>query len=72
MYVHGIRGLFVFEGHVVQKITMGRDVAQVFLRRDGRYALRRPGCGDRMHGRRVLTQTARDLPLGTALNVMLT
>jgi transposase len=72
MYVHGIRALFAFAGYVVEKITMSRDLAQVFLRRDGRYGLRCPGCGGRMHVHRALIQTARDLPLGTALNVILT
>jgi transposase len=72
MYVHGIRRLFVFDGYVVGKITMSRDLAQVFLRRDGRLGLRCPGCGGRMNVHRTVTQTARDLPLGTALHVILT
>jgi transposase len=72
MYVYGIRALFVFEGYVVQKITMSRDLAQVFLRRDGRHGLRCPGCGGRMNVHRTLIQTGRDLPLGTALHVILT
>ena len=29
MYVHGIRGLFAFEGYVVQKITMSGELVQV-------------------------------------------
>jgi transposase len=72
MYVHGIRALFVFEGYVVSKITMSGDLVQVNLRRDGRYRLSCPGCGGRMNGHRTLIQTARDLPLGTALQVILT
>ena len=72
MYVHGIRRLFAFEGYVVQKITMTGDLIQVHLRRDGRYGLACPGCGGRMHVHRRLIQTARDLPLGTALHVVLT
>ena len=72
MYVHGIRALFVFEGYVVQKITMSGDLVQVDLRRDGRYRPRCPGCGGRMNVHRTLIQTARDLPLGIALHVILT
>jgi transposase len=72
MYVHGIRALFAFDGYVVQKITMSSDLVQVNLRRDGRRRLRCPGCGGRMNVHRALIQTARDLPLGTALHVVLT
>jgi len=72
MYVHGIRSLFVFEGYVVRKITMCGDLVQADLRRDGRRRLRCPACGGRMNVHRTLTQTARDLPLGTALHVVLT
>jgi transposase len=72
MYVHGIRALFRFEGYVVQKITMSSEIVQVNLRRDGRRTLRCPTCGGRMNVHRTLTQTARDLPLGTAMHVVLT
>jgi len=72
MYVHGIRALFAFEGYVVQKITMSSEVVQVNLRRDGRRTLRCPGCGGRMNVHRTLIQMARDLPLGTAMQVVLT
>lgn len=72
MYVHGMRALFAFEGYVVQKITMSSDLVQVNLRRDGRLRLVCPSCGGPMNVHRTLTQTARDLPLGTALQVILT
>jgi transposase len=72
MYVHGIRALFRFEGYVVQKITMSNEIVQVDLRRDGRRTLRCPACGGRMNVHRTLIQTARDLPLGTAMRVVLT
>ena len=72
MYVHGIRRLFDFRGYVVQKITLSRDRAEVFLRRDGRFALTCPTCGTRMASNRTIPQTVRDLPLGTALHVVLT
>jgi len=71
MYVHGIRKLFRFPGHVVAKISMTDDLAQVNLRRDRRCRLACPACGATMGCNRVKLQTARDLPLGTALRVVL-
>ena len=72
MYVHGIRRLFRFPGYVVDKITLGGRIGQVFLRRDGRYRLTCPSCGAPMAVNREVTQTARDLPLGLATMVVLT
>jgi len=72
MYVHGIRRLFHFPGYVVDKITVGGPVGQVFLRRDGRVRLTCPSCGAAMAVNRQVTQTARDLPLGSAVLVVLT
>jgi len=71
MYVHGIRKLFRFPGYVVAKISMTCDLAQVNLRRDKRCRLACPACGATMGHNRVKLQTARDLPLGTALRVVL-
>ena len=45
MYEHGIRALFCFEAHVVQKLAMSSGMVQVTLPRDGRRALRCPACG---------------------------
>jgi transposase len=50
---------------------MTSDLVQVNLRRDGRYRLVCPGCGATMGANRTKLQTARDLPLGTALSVVL-
>jgi len=72
VYVHGIRKLFRFPGYVVEKITMAAEMAQVFLRRDGRFRLSCPCCGAKMAVNRTKRQTARDLPLGTAWMVVLT
>lgn len=72
MYVHGIRALFCFEGYVVHKITMSGQIVQVNLRRDGRRRLRCAACGGRMNVHRTLIQTARDLPMGTAMHVLVT
>jgi len=72
MYVHGIRRLFDFPGYVVSKITMSRDIAQVILRRDGRVRPACPSCGATMAVNRQVTQTARDLPLGSVVLVLLT
>ena len=71
MYVHGIRKLFRFPGYVVAKIRMTNELAQVNLRRDKRCRLACPACGATMGRNRVKLQTARDLPLGTALRVIL-
>ena len=71
MYVHGIRALFPFQGYVVSRITMGADLVQVDLRRDKRFRLVCPGCGGTMGRSRTKLQTARDLPLGTAVLVVL-
>jgi len=71
MYVKGIRSLFRFPGYVVSSISMSADLVQVNLRRDGRYRARCPACGAAMGVNRTKFQTARDLPLGTALHVIL-
>jgi hypothetical protein len=63
--------LFRFPGYVVAKISMAGDLAQVNLRRDKRCRLACPACGATMGRNRVKLQTARDLPLGTALRVVL-
>ena len=71
MYVRGIRSLFRFEGYVVSDISMSAELVQVKLRRDGRFGLRCPACGAAMGSSRTKLQTARDLPLGTAMTVLL-
>ena len=71
MYVRGIRALFRFAGYVVSSISMTSDLVQVNLRRDGRRRLACPACGATMGSSRTKFQTARDLPLGTALSVLL-
>jgi hypothetical protein len=71
MYVHGIRKLFRFAGYVVSKISMTSDLVQVNLRRSKRHRLACPVCGATMGCNRVKAQTVRDLPLGTALRVIL-
>ena len=71
MYVRGIRSLFAFVGFVVARISMSRELVQVNLDRDKRFALRCPSCGGPMHCNRVTRQTARDLPLGSAVQVRL-
>ena len=71
MYVRGIRTLFPFRGYVVSRITMSADLVQVNLRRDKRFRLVCPGCGGTMGRSRTKLQTARDLPLGTAMLVVL-
>jgi transposase len=70
MYVKGIRSLFSFPGYVVSGISMSAELVQVNLRRDGRYGLPCPRCGAMMGTSRTKLQTARDLPLGTALAVL--
>lgn len=72
MYVHGIRTFFAFPGYVVAKISMSSDLAQVKLRRDKRYRLACPNCDATMGANRTKIQMAHDLPLGTALFVLLT
>lgn len=71
MYVRGIRSLFAFAGFVVSRISMSRELVQVNLERDKRFGLACPACGRPMHCNRVTLQTARDLPLGCALLVLL-
>ena len=71
MYVHGMRSLFSFPGYVVQRVHLDGDVAQIDLRRDGRYRLSCPHCGGRMTRSRALRQMALDLPLGAARCVMI-
>jgi transposase len=50
---------------------MSAAVVQVNLRRDKRFGLICPGCGAAMAANRTKLQTARDLPLGTAVMVVL-
>ena len=72
MYVYGVRALFRFPGYVVAKISMSSDLVQVQLRRDKRCRLACPACGATMATNRTKIQTARDLPLGTAVLAILT
>jgi transposase len=69
MYVHGIRNLWDFEGFVIEKIRVSEDLAQVTLRRDQRYRLECPDCGQTMGHNRTETDSVRDLPLGSARGV---
>jgi transposase len=71
MYVRGIRTLFCFSGYVVSKITLSGDLVQVNLRRDGRRRLACPGCGATMARNRGKLQTARDMPWGPAMTVLI-
>jgi transposase len=71
MYVQGIRSLFSFDGYVVSKISMSAELVQVNLRRDRRRRLVCPACGATMGISRSRLQVARDMPLGTALAVVL-
>lgn len=71
MFVRGFRNLFEFPGYVVDEAMMDGEVVQVNLRRDRRFALWCPNCGDRMGQNRITRQVAWDLPLGTAVAVML-
>ena len=58
MYVHGIRALFPFPGYVVEKVTLTAEIAQVILRRDGRFRLACRACGARRAANRTKTETA--------------
>jgi len=71
MYVHGIRRLFDFPGYVIAGITMSPDLVEVRLERDKRFRLPCPACGGSMAENRPRYQTARDLPLGSAIQVLL-
>jgi hypothetical protein len=50
---------------------MSGELVQVNLRRDGRFGLRCPSCGAVMGVNRAKLQTARDLPMGAAMTVMI-
>jgi len=71
MYVRGIRTLFRFAGYVVSKITMNGELVQVNLRRDRRHRPACPSCGATMARNRVKLQTARDMPWGPAMRVVI-
>ncbi len=71
MHVHGIRKLFRFPGYVLARLSMTGDLVRVNLRRDARCRLACPACGATMGRNRVKQQTARDLPMGTAMWVVL-
>ncbi len=69
MYIQGSRKLFDFEGYCVEDSHVSEDLAQITLRRDQRYRLACPDCGETMGFNRAKMQWARDLPLGTAETV---
>ena len=50
---------------------MSGELVHVNLRRDGRFRLACPACGATMGRTRSIAQTARELPLGTAVLVVL-
>lgn len=61
-----IRKLFDFEGYCVKDSNVSDEIAQITLRRDKRYRLECPDCGEKMGQNRKTMQSARDLPLGIA------
>ena len=72
MYVKGIRKLFKFPKYMLEKISLNSNIVQAFLRHDRRFRIVCPYCGKPLSKNRVVYQTARDLPLGTAIYVILT
>lgn len=69
MYTKGIRRLFVFEGYCIEDIHVSEELAQITLRRDRRYRLECPHCGETMGRNRKTMQRVRDLALGIAERV---
>lgn len=70
MKVQGIEKLFPFDGWVVESIGFAPDLVQVKLRRHRRKRLTCM-CGASMTSYRETTQSARDLPLATAKDVLI-
>lgn len=71
MWTGFVRTLFTFPGYVVDKVKASAEVAQVWLRRDGRMKPRCPQCGACLRVNRTRWQTAKDLPLGPVGCVLL-
>jgi len=71
MYVYGIRSLFPFKKYVLQNINVAEDLVEIKMRRDKRYNLICPRCGEKMTKNRSSYQSARDIPWSSAKSVML-
>lgn len=71
MQINNLKALMNFPGYVTEKIDCTPRQVQVFLRRDGRCALRCPDCGTTMAFNRSDRARVQDLPWGTARQVWL-
>ena len=71
MYVPGFRSLFPFPGYVIEHTRFETEWGQVTLRWDKRYRLACAQCQGSLPEKRRTKQVAWDLPLGTALGMLI-
>jgi transposase len=65
VYVKNFQAMYPFEGYVTRSVTFEGGVIHLELARDGRRALRCPGCGHPMAKNRERRRTCYDLSGGT-------
>ena len=71
MNIRGLNRLFSFVGYRIENITFSPELVQVQLRRDRRKRLRCPDCQGKVCSEMMDMRTARDMPFGPALHVMI-
>lgn len=71
MKINGIRNLYDFPGWCLDRVELGPSESHVWLVRDGRAKLHCPHCGMVMSKSREVERTARDLPMGISMQVVI-
>lgn len=71
MKIENIGILFGFNGFITDRIAFSRDSVNFFIHRDRRKSKKCPACGRPMGTNRTIIRKVNDLPIGTALNVVL-
>jgi transposase len=64
--------MFSFTGWRVEQVSFSPDIVQVHLARDRRRGLGCPDCGGKVVGTHEQIRTARDMPFGPAIRVLIT
>lgn len=71
MKIENIGILFRFNGFITDRIAFSQDSVNFFIHRDRRKSKKCPICGRPMGTNRTIIRKVNDLPIGTALNVVL-
>ena len=71
MKIENIQSLFGFNGFTIDKIAFSQENVNIFIHRDRRKSKKCPVCGKIMGRNRTIIRKVYDLPIGTALDVVI-